>query len=794
MKIGKYFLALSLACAFSSYAQDINFKDCRVDYFNAAGERISSVNLNHQEQQILIFTPNADNTFNVLDPSNRESIVEMRFTGFGEEDYPLEINPEAEEIEDYGFEPVEEFMPKRAVGGELVMTPGTRVRIYIDLPEGYHPKVKTYYLFTSNNSEASEPTGDLWSVIAGTRELPVGVSWFNPYVRNLPSMMPVDNPTPIADEKHPHRYWLNFTMPNEPYVVLLNVQRLDTPTLQNTMRDYVSLFISTPWNNDGIFPGQAFWQGETGIAYYIGEMPGSDCYINYIHDVAPSWSIFYNMDEGYLSSGQYVWSNTVWTYAYSIIASCNEILSSIDKAPADDAEQVAIRHFTKAQALTLRAHCYWRLLQVYAPRWCDSRSGEAPCVVLRTSPFEPQEKAVSTMNEVLAQCYADLDLAIEEFTAAGKSFRTHTYEPDLNVAYGVYARVAALKNDWQTVRDMAHKARQGKRIATSEEIFNGYTQYNENEWMWSPSFDQDHNWIFGNAYTFFACNGFGAVNMGYTNSINRDLYKLIPEGDERANWWFTYEKISDAYPQIDHFYEDRIIDSRTGKIIRERIIYAARDWLNAHKPANLADAYPYYEGFYNSTLRDGAQIKFWINGLQGQDGLCQAPYMRATEMYLYEAEACAELCLTSEAQALLMEINVPRNPNYTCHLTGQALIDEVRLYRRIELWGEGFCWFDLKRWNLPMHRTAWKPGDTTSGNIPEDIACDVPATQNNGWRYGIPVRERHVNALITDPVPGETVTTPAATEAPAKLPALRIPTGSNVFTEPIEFCPSMTVH
>jgi hypothetical protein len=36
--------------------------------------------------------------------------------------------------------------------------------------------------------------------------------------------------------------------------------------------------------------------------------------------------------------------------------------------------------------------------------------------------------------------------------------------------------------------------------------------------------------------------------------------------------------------------------------------------------------------------------------------------------------------------------------------TGQTLIDEIMFNRRVELWGEGFRFTDLKRLNLPMSR------------------------------------------------------------------------------------------
>ena len=519
--------------------------------------------------------------------------------------------------------------------------------------------------------------------------------------------------------------------------------------------------MAVPWGNQSMAPLQGFWQGETGYSYYMGELPGSDCYINAIYDQAPSWVLIYSMQENSLSAGDKVWNTTWWYYAYAMIAQVNEVLSVIDGADVgeNNADKVALRDFTKAQAYALRAHCYWRLLQVYGPRWADSNNGEKRTVVLRTSPNDPQNKAVSTMNEVLDQCYSDLDNAIALFTSAGKSFRTLNYEINLNVAYGIYARVAALKNDWQTVRTMAHNARQGKRIATDEEAFGGYMSYNENEWMWAPSFASIDNFIYGNFCTFWCCNSYAALNARYTNVINRDLYKMIPAEDKRTNWWLTYEKMPALRPSM--FYMNTAVNPATGAFKNARMISAARSWMDEHKPAGVTNNNAYETATTNdettSIIRDGAQIKFWCNGLTGEDGLAQIPFMRATEMYLYEAEACAELGLTSEAQALLLEINQPRNASYTCSLTGQALIDEVRLYRRIELWGEGFCWFDLKRWGVNMTRTAWEAGNVNSGNIPAGLACDVDPSSNHGWRYGIPNTERTYNDFITEPIPGEVI-------------------------------------
>jgi hypothetical protein len=80
--------------------------------------------------------------------------------------------------------------------------------------------------------------------------------------------------------------------------------------------------------------------------------------------------------------------------------------------------------------------------------------------------------------------------------------------------------------------------------------------------------------------------------------------------------------------------------------------------------------------------------------------------MRLAEMYLTKAEALAHLGKTAEAQEVLTAFAVTRDPSYVSKgNTGDALVQEILTQRRIELWGEGFRWYDLKRLNLPMERT-----------------------------------------------------------------------------------------
>jgi hypothetical protein len=65
------------------------------------------------------------------------------------------------------------------------------------------------------------------------------------------------------------------------------------------------------------------------------------------------------------------------------------------------------------------------------------------------------------------------------------------------------------------------------------------------------------------------------------------------------------------------------------------------------------------------------------------------------EMYLIEAEAKAWMGDATASQALFTLIS-NRNPAYVKSTAGQTLVNEIYLHRRLELWGEGFRFYDLK--------------------------------------------------------------------------------------------------
>ena len=81
-----------------------------------------------------------------------------------------------------------------------------------------------------------------------------------------------------------------------------------------------------------------------------------------------------------------------------------------------------------------------------------------------------------------------------------------------------------------------------------------------------------------------------------------------------------------------------------------------------------------------------------------------------------------------------------RDPEYTpSGNTGDALIEEIMIQRRIELWGEGFRFYDLKRLNLPLDRTGANHVESViNGKFTEPAG-------SNAWTWQIPIDELNAN-------------------------------------------------
>lgn len=488
--------------------------------------------------------------------------------------------------------------------------------------------------------------------------------------------------------------------------------------------------------------------GEAYIMTFFGDAMGQD-YYSYHFGMFQSGSLI-RMER--FANSQYYTSTDPWGFYYSMIRMANAILEKVDAAEESTLGQ---RGQVKAQALTFRAHAYVRLLQLFAPRWSDSKNGERKCIVLRLKQ-STEDTPLVTMNEVLNQIYADLDEAIELFSDEETAAlpRPNWSAPTKEVACGVYARAALLKEDWAKAETMAATARMNSTIMTADEWCGGFMVAN-NDYLWTNSVDSED--ILSNASwgSRNACNGeFQLRNQIGNGNINVDLFNQLDENDIRRTRFIMPSNIKGQ--ALANWYKDSYVDPQIMycyKVTNRAFCRAILTYVNSCTPASpngevVAPGYSDFTGKGNQPyILFGSQLKFYCFGESKQAN--QYPYMRATEMLLTQAEACYMQGKTTDAQNLISQLMSKRITGFTtCTKTGQELLDEIRLQRRIELWGEGTTFFDLKRWGLHNVRRAWVNGDTNSGNIPAPYSMDVAPDQANHWVLALPYVEYEYNSEI----------------------------------------------
>lgn len=530
---------------------------------------------------------------------------------------------------------------------------------------------------------------------------------------------------------------------SQDYLELAPVTTQDASTVQTTVEGAQAAVYGlcrsmyTQYTN---LDGYNSFNGETWCAMFYGEVFGQD-YFSLL------WASTSGSNFRWINNTNYQgWTcSLAWRYYYNLINQANMILEGIDNIEGDQ----ATLKYIKAEALTIRAHSYVRLLQLYGPRWADSANGSRKCIVLRLTPGT-EELPLSTMSEVLEAIYEDLDTAIATYgeTTANRKFM---WEPNKAVAQGIYARAALLQDDYATAQTMAHDARQNYPIMSADEYQGGFAEAN-GEYMWCNAADYNGIYFWAQG-SWYACQGPYPTLWGQgAGAINYELYKQIPTGDIRAKLFFTPDKPLRSPLTKNSFWNASICnpaDMNLNKNSNMKISLSSfgKSVIPNGDVAKWGEPYVARMSGGEDEIRIcfGAQYKFWAIDTYGTNSF---PFMRAAEMLLTEAEAAYQNGQEGTAKQLLLDLNAKRNTSYTCNKSGAALLEEIQLQRRIELWGEGHCWFDFKRWGKDMVRNPWKAGDNTSNNIPETYSFTVHSSDYNGWRYAVPQVETQYNHAI----------------------------------------------
>ena len=427
--------------------------------------------------------------------------------------------------------------------------------------------------------------------------------------------------------------------------------------------------------------------GMAGLYLYIDFM-GTDLVFN---NTASTWFL-----------GTYRWvdhrnerSNTVlyWTNLYRLISNANQIINNIDNIAGPDAEKRAI----KGQALTYRAWAHFMLVQLYADRFVPGgANGHDGVPYMEEITFVGKPR--NTVAEVYTKINADLTAAItnlEGFTRANKS------HINKSVAQAIQAQVALVQGNWNQAAVSANAARQGYSFMSTAQHQEGYSVQSNPEFMWCHYVQEDQTMYFYSFYAQISHNYNSTIIRVCPKSITKELYDQISATDVRKTFWYP-NAVATGQPAVP--------------------------------PSGVRANY------MNSKFKS----------VSVSDGRGDFPWVRVAEMYLIEAEALARQAGKEElAKDVLYLIARNRDPQYVRSTnTGQALINEILVQRRVELWGEGRGFTDLKRLNLPLVR----PSSGTAGQGAHVASfatvLDVPAG-GNIWTWMIPRGEIDTNPNLS---------------------------------------------
>ena len=389
---------------------------------------------------------------------------------------------------------------------------------------------------------------------------------------------------------------------------------------------------------------------------------------------------------------EYIRSSWGWNLFYTIIKAANEVVPMIDPATAT-AEGKAML----GQALAIRGLSYFYLAQLYQDTYVTSKNKLCVPILLSNGEVGAVDGR-ATVEQVYTQIESDLTRAIELLDGWKRSTKTQV---DQSVAQGILSRVYLVMHKWTKAAELARAARLAYPLMDADAAYNyNYQDVTNSEVMWGVDITTSTSRIYASFQSWMCAQtvGYGG-QVGAIQLIDAKLYNSIPDNDVRK---YLYVAPGDKYP------------CGSGETA----------W----------DIPPY------------GNLKFKYEG--AENFLGDYIYMRSSEMYLTEAEALVRLGKSDEAYAVLSEFMSNRLAEGEWEVK-RATFEVVQNQRRVELWGEGFSYFDHRRWQMDMDR-GYEGTNEPASSWPLHFEKGFVPWWHFSWRYQLPIREIQENEAITE--------------------------------------------
>jgi len=421
-------------------------------------------------------------------------------------------------------------------------------------------------------------------------------------------------------------------------------------------------------------------------------------------------------------------SEQLWYQRYHIIAEVNAIIN--EAAKGNIVEDARFKEIL-GQAYAYRAYAYLSLVQHYAKGYLIGNPATDPGVPLLFATEAPFTSAPrSTVQEIYDQCMSDIDTSIAYFQGATDRGSDKS-QLNINTAYGLKARIALNSGQWSVASAAAKAARQGYPLMSESDYYSGFNSLDVDEVIWG-SYVISTETTFFRSYFYLISNTFnGSQNRNNPKAIDKRIYEKTPDTDYRKGLFLKDAPNSNSsaangeggwanntnplYPTEEAF---------EAEIDRLASVYG---WTSRH------NTHPYMHVKFRQKIPGGIEPDDII-------------YMRSSEMYLIEAEAEAMMGNISNAQNALQALGGARDSAYNASVFGtqNALMEEVKFQRALELWGEGFSYTDKIRWDEGFDHGADGGSGASEDLYVNGFRQDRPSV-NNEWIFKIPQREIDAN-------------------------------------------------
>ena len=335
----------------------------------------------------------------------------------------------------------------------------------------------------------------------------------------------------------------------------------------------------------------------------------------------------------------------LWEFFYKVINQANGIINTI---PDESPDEILIY---KYKSYTYRAIAYFYLIRIFQH---TKAADSAEAIPIDFGDFVGEQN--STVGEVKKRILDDLTMAYDGLQGYSRSSKE---EVDASVVAAFLARYHLTYENWDLAAKFALEAMSVGSL--SNDVAHGFDEISLSEAIWGVVITAQTTTFYRSFFSHMSQISDGYSGWNHFKTINSNLYDLIPSTDERKKWF---------------------ADQQYGP----GVVIVPGSW-----------------GHYNITPKY-TMLKFWDGPTYG-NFIGDYIYLRNAEFYLTRAEALARLGRVDEAQQVLYDLNITRDPGYVkSSKTGQALLDEIYLYRRIELFGEGVASFDMARLGIDLNR------------------------------------------------------------------------------------------